>query len=137
MLAVHFLKRFAEANQKEVKRLDPQTVRLLEAYHWPGNVRELQNVIERAVALADDSTLMPTHLPDRIQCRNLTGLGLPGDGSMKEAKQSMIDDFERNYLVDLLKRHHGHIGHSAQEAGVDRKTVERLLKKHALKANGI
>ena len=55
---------------------------------------------------------------------------------MMAAKQAIIGAFERNYLVDLLKRHKGHIGHSAQEAGVDRKTVERMLKKHGLKANG-
>lgn len=135
MLAAHFLTQFAEYNRKDVNGLDPRTVQLLEVYHWPGNVRELQNVIERAVAIADGPTLMPEHLPDRVRCRLLAGSGLTGEWSMKEAKQTLIENFERNFLVDLLKKHNGHIGHSALEAGVDRKTIERLLKKHALKAN--
>jgi two-component system response regulator AtoC len=135
LLATHFLGKFSESNQKDVKELDPRTVQLLEEYHWPGNVRELQNVIERAVAIADGPTLLPEHLPDRVRCSRRLGTGLNGDSSMKEAKQSIINNFERNYLVDLLKKHNGHIGHSALEAGVDRKTIERMLKKHGLKAS--
>ena len=135
LLATHFLCKFSEVNQKDVKELDPRTVRLLEEYHWPGNVRELQNVIERAIAIADGSTLLPENLPDRLRCHRNLGAGLNGDSSMKEAKQSIIDNFERNYLVNLLKKHDGHIGHSALEAGVDRKTIERMLKKHGLKAS--
>ncbi|MFQ5931044.1 MAG: sigma-54-dependent transcriptional regulator [Nitrospiraceae bacterium] len=135
VLAAYFLKQFAEANQKEIKDIDKRAVQLLEEYYWPGNVRELQNVMERAVAISDSPTLLPEHLPDRVRYR--TPEGLSGEATMKTAKQTMIDSFERNYLVDLLKKHHGHIGHSAQEAGVDRKTVERLLKKHGLKANGL
>ena len=103
LLATHFLGKFSEANQKDIKELNPRTVRFLEEYHWPGNVRELQNVIERAVAIADGPTLLPEHLPDRVRCRGNFGAGLNGDGSMKEAKQTLIDNFERNYLIDLLK----------------------------------
>ncbi len=135
ILAAHFLQRFAEANPKGIKELHPRTLQLLEAYYWPGNVRELQNVIERAVAIAAGPALLPEHLPDRVRYRTGAVSALCGEGSMKAVKQGVIDTFERNYLVDLLKKHHGHIGHSAQEAGVDRKTIERMLKKHALKAN--
>ncbi len=135
VLANHFLKHFAETNRKNIKEFDPRTIRLFEEYYWPGNIRELQNVIERAVTIADGPALLPEHLPDRVRYRPRAGAWLCGEGSMKAAKQGVIDTFERNYLVDLLKKHHGHIGHSAQEAGVDRKTVERLLKKHSLKAN--
>ena len=135
VLAAYFLKQFAEANQKEIKDIDKRAALLLEECYWPGNVRELQNVMERAVAISDCPTLLPEHLPDRVRYR--TRAGLSGEATMKTAKQTLIDSFERNYLVDLLKKHHGHIGHSAQEAGVDRKTIERLLKKHSLKANGL
>ncbi|MDA2911061.1 sigma-54 dependent transcriptional regulator [Nitrospiraceae bacterium AH_259_D15_M11_P09] len=137
LLAACFLKQFAEANHREIKEIDPRAIRSLEEYHWPGNVRELQNVIERAVAIADSPVVLPEHLPDRVRYRIRAGAGLSGDGSMKASKQTIIGAFERNYLVDLLKKHHGHIGHSAHEAGVDRKTIERLLKKHGLKANGL
>jgi transcriptional regulator of acetoin/glycerol metabolism len=50
----------------------------------------------------------------------------------KEAKQEVVRSFERTYLLDLLKRHDWHMGHAAQEAGVDRKTIERMVKRHGL-----
>jgi two-component system response regulator AtoC len=135
ILAKAFLSEFVEADGKEIRNLDPRALRLLEEYHWPGNVRELKNVIERAVALADGPTLLPEYLPESIRYGTMAEVRAEG-ASMKAAKQAIIGTFERNYLVDLLKRHKGHIGHSAQEAGVDRKTIERMLKKHGLKANG-
>ena len=135
ILANALLRHFAEANQEKVKTLDPRTVLCLEEYHWPGNIRELRNVIERAVTLVDGPTLLPEHLPEGISYGSLAEYRAEGS-TMKAAKQTIIGTFERNYLVDLLKRHKGHIGHSAQEAGVDRKTIERMLKKHGLRANG-
>ncbi len=135
VLANAFLSQFADAEGKGVQKLDPRTLRLLEEYHWPGNVRELRNVIERAVALADGPTLLPEHLTEGLRYGELVESRADGS-TMKTAKQAIIDAFERNYLVDLLKKHKGHIGHSAQEAGVDRKTIERMLKKHGLRANG-
>lgn len=53
--------------------------------------------------------------------------------SFKDAKQKMVRSFERSFLQELLKRHHGHIGHAAQAAGVDRKTIERMIKRHRLR----
>jgi DNA-binding NtrC family response regulator len=126
----------AEANGKDIKDIDQRTLRLLEQYHWPGNIRELQNVIEHAVAVADGPGLLPEHLPERI--RYGAKAEVPTNGStMKEGKQTAIESFERNFLVELLKKHRGHIGHAALEAGVNRKTVERLLKKHGLKAKDL
>jgi transcriptional regulator of acetoin/glycerol metabolism len=53
--------------------------------------------------------------------------------SFKDAKQKMVRSFERSFLQELLTRHHGHIGHAAREAGVDRKTIERMIKRHGLR----
>ena len=49
------------------------------------------------------------------------------------AKQQAVEAFERNFLVDLLKRNEGHMSRAAREAGVDRKTIERMVKKHGLR----
>jgi len=64
-LAAHFLQTYSRVNAKEVTRISPEALRLLERYHWPGNARELENYIERAVVLAEpgqvelDVTLLP------------------------------------------------------------------------------
>jgi transcriptional regulator with GAF, ATPase, and Fis domain len=65
-LAVHFLRHHARRNGKSVSRLDEGAVEALEAHDWPGNVRELENVIERAVVLADGPTVTREDLPIEV-----------------------------------------------------------------------
>ncbi len=133
LLADEFLKRCLQRNGILGAKVFDETARsLLTCYPWPGNVRELQNVVERAAALADGPVIRAEHLPDRIRsCSHETGQS--HGSTFKQAKQELLHAFERTFLSDLLKRHQGHIGLAAREAGVDRKTIERLLKKHGLR----
>ncbi|HSE57612.1 MAG TPA: sigma-54 dependent transcriptional regulator [Nitrospiraceae bacterium] len=134
-LAQAFLRRFMDKKGRilgATATFDPLTLSCLRSYTWPGNVRELQNVIERAAALADGPVIRAEHLPERVR---LTGREFLSDQEItryKEAKQEVVRSFERTYLLDLLKRHDWHMGHAAQEAGVDRKTIERMVKRHGL-----
>jgi DNA-binding NtrC family response regulator len=57
LLAAHFLRKYAEQNQKVISAIQQDALRRLQAYEWPGNVRELENVIERAVVLTPTSTV--------------------------------------------------------------------------------
>ncbi|RMG40550.1 MAG: AAA family ATPase [Planctomycetota bacterium] len=65
-LALHFLRRAAERTGKPVRRIDEAVIPLLEAYPWPGNVRELENVIERAVVLAEGDRITLDDLPPEL-----------------------------------------------------------------------
>ncbi|MDA8104837.1 MAG: sigma-54 dependent transcriptional regulator [Nitrospiraceae bacterium] len=64
ILARHFLDKYAGEIGKNVNFIDDATLKLLMDYPWPGNVRELQNIIERAVLIADGNTISPEHLPE-------------------------------------------------------------------------
>jgi two-component system response regulator AtoC len=134
-LAQAFLKRFRErkgSGSDGAAEFEPAALSCLNAYTWPGNIRELQNVVERAATLSDGPVIRMEHLPERLQ---LAGRVEPFDQEVsryKEAKQEVVRSFERTYLLDLLKRHDWHMGHAAQEAGVDRKTIERMVKRHGL-----
>jgi two-component system response regulator AtoC len=127
-------------SHSEPLALDADVLEVLSRYDWPGNVRELQNVIERAAALADGPIIRVQHLPDGLQDLQRHPTGAPGvatheeANSFKEAKQEVVRSFERQFLLDLLKRHQGHMGHVAKKAGVDRKTIERMVKKHGLRS---
>jgi transcriptional regulator with GAF, ATPase, and Fis domain len=66
-LAVHFLGRHAQRIGKAVTRLNDEAVESLVAYDWPGNIRELENVIERAVVLADGSAITRDDLPLEVR----------------------------------------------------------------------
>jgi len=133
LLARVFLRRFMRADSGTSSDFDAQALALLKTYNWPGNVRELQNVIERAVALADGPVVRSEHLPERLKPMNSEEFPAQEGASYKEAKQEVVRSFERTFLLELLKRHDWHMGNAAQEAGVDRKTIERMVKRHALR----
>jgi two-component system response regulator AtoC len=61
LLCKHFIGRFNEILVKDISGLTPDAMARLLEYHWPGNVRQLENVIERAMVIADDSLLLPEH----------------------------------------------------------------------------
>ena len=136
LLAREFLRRFMKQQRLGlafVPELDPSATDLLCGYSWPGNVRELQNVIERAAVLADGPVITSAHLPDRLRECGGEESASGEAGSFKHAKQAAVTTFERSFLIDLLKRHDGHMGRAARESGVDRKTIERMVKKHGLR----
>jgi two-component system nitrogen regulation response regulator GlnG len=64
ILAEYFLQRYASEFGKEVRKLAPETLQLMEAYHWPGNVRELQSVIKQSLLIARGNVLLPEFLPE-------------------------------------------------------------------------
>lgn len=136
LLANEFVTRFVQRVRPEAVSLpavDPSVADVLMRYPWPGNVRELQNVMERAVVLADGLTITSAHLPDRLQTLVEKVSPHSESTSFKEAKQHVVEAFERNFLVELLKRNEGHMSRAAQEARVDRKTIERMVKRHGLR----
>src|SRR5579862_4163662 len=66
LLVEFFLKKYAEENDRPVRRITPEALRPLMSYSWPGNVRELENVIERAVVLSSGSDITIDLLPDNL-----------------------------------------------------------------------
>ena len=66
-LVFFFLSRSAQKTKKQIRQIDPNALAAIEAHEWPGNIRELENVIERAVVLADSDMITMTDLPDEFQ----------------------------------------------------------------------
>jgi len=100
-------------------------------HDFPGNVRELRNVVERGLSLAT-TEISPDTDPE-LEAENLAEGRVPSemmDMPFKEAKGMLVDAFEREYLTQLLSRHRGNISRAAQEAGIDRNYIHRLVKKY-------
>lgn len=138
LLANEFLTRFAQRVRPDVDTIptiDPSAADILMRYPWPGNVRELQNVMERAAVLVDGSTVTSAHLPDRLVSTIVKESPHSEVASFKQAKQQAVESFEREFLLEILKRNDGHMSRAAREAGVDRKTIERMVKKHGLRGS--
>ncbi len=114
LLAAHFAKQCTGVDVQ----LAPATLAALQCDPWPGNVRELRNAVERAVTLG---SLADTQSP---QANSPT--------SYKEARDSLLDRFERDYLQALLTRHGGNVSAAAREAKLSRSQFYRLLGKHGI-----
>ena len=134
LLAYHFLRRYGRNREQPIEGIDPEALGLLEGYAWPGNVREIQNVIERACALADGPGIRVRDLPEHVRGRGRPTPVVPGkDLPLREAREAWLRVFAQEYLTDLLRRHAGNISQAAKTAGVDRKTLHRLLGRHGIK----
>ena len=136
--------------QQKITALSPDAEAMLQSYEWPGNVRELHNVVERAGSFCDGDTIYAKDMPDHMKgmSRNQQSAdgGGHGGGDMppvdsslpfKDAKEKLLDAFEREYLIDLLRRNDKNISKAAKEAEIDRKSISRLLKKHGIKLSEI
>ncbi len=130
--------RFPDGSLK-VTRVEDDALKMLQRYQWPGNVRELSNIIERTVSLVDGQTIRASDLSyvfQEIDSVNETTERISIDTSLpfKEAKQKVVEVFEKDYLVDLLTRYNFNVSRAAREAKVDRKHLRNLLKKYDIKA---
>lgn len=139
-LALHFLRHFAEQYDRDGEqplRLSPDSMSSLMAYSWPGNVRELQNLMERVVSLAGPGEeIRIDELADDFRVGESvrwSGGAADTTKSFHQAKEEAIEAFERAYLTAILNEHGGNISSAAREAGIDRKTIHRLLNKYGLR----
>jgi DNA-binding NtrC family response regulator len=138
LLATFFLRRYGGGSQTSPRGFEPEAIMALETYGWPGNVRELQNVIERACALAEGEMITLAELPQHLRApAQQAGRPRSTDAvaklTLREAKQRWIGQLEAAYVADLLKQEGGNVSEAARKAGVDRKTLHRLLNKHGLR----
>ncbi|MFY2560724.1 sigma 54-interacting transcriptional regulator [Corallococcus terminator] len=116
-----------QATGRPPSALSDQTRALLAQYPWPGNVRELRNVVEQVMSLGEEA------LPD-LESSGEGGNKVELDLPFKEAKERLIEGFERDYLKNLLERCEGNISRASREADIDRVYLKKLLRKHELDA---
>jgi DNA-binding NtrC family response regulator len=111
----------------------PDALAALEGYGWPGNVRQLRSAVESAVILATDGTVRVKDLPEYVlRAPGVVDHEVRADRRFRDAKRSVVEAFERSYLEDLLKRHGGNVTGAAEQSGMLRSALQRLLRKHEL-----
>mgnify|MGYP002784406692 CR=1 FL=1 len=136
-LVAHFLQRFGAP--VGIVQLPAEVAAALRSFHWPGNVRQLRNAIERACALGHAPALALGDLPPelRAEAQQLGGEAADGEapGTFAAMKARRVAALEKTYLEGLLKKHLGNVTHAAEEAGMARSALQKLLQKHGLRSS--
>jgi len=126
LLAEFFLRKFSHEAEKRVERIAPEAMALLAGYSWPGNVREIEHIIERAVVLTQNPTLLPQDLPPELQAA-------PGGKPSTNAQVLPLREVERRHLLFALERAKGNRKRAAEWLGVTRRTLYRMAARHGIK----
>ena len=135
LLANHFYAQHCLRFGKEVRSLPPEVVDRMRVYPWPGNVRELENAVARAVVLEDLDSLVPDR-SSAARSEFVGGLSSLTNLSYKEAKQELVEQFERMYFARMLDRADDNLTQAAKLAGMHRKNLWQKLQRLDLLPSG-
>jgi two-component system, NtrC family, response regulator AtoC len=125
-LANFFLNRYSLRFRKHMDGIAETAIATLKNYWWPGNIRELENVIERLVAISDNSWITDEDLPVELHVGQPDGENSPGENVLDRA----VSTFERNFIVRALDRHEWNTTATARALGVPLSTLKAKVKRH-------
>jgi two-component system response regulator AtoC len=129
-LVDYYIDRYNREFKKRVKGASPDALLVLEQYRWPGNVRELRNAIERAMLLMDRQWLQPDDFTTLMRASSShSQFRLPPGGLV-------LEDLERQLVVQALERAHGNQTHAGQLLGINRDQIRYRIEKFGLAKPG-
>lgn len=123
ILAKHFLTKIAARHRPRVKSFSPKALELLCSAEWPGNIRQLHNLVEKLVVLATASVVSESAVKEQLVPENF------------KPQQSLADaksEFERQYLIQVLKQAKGNVSQAARAAKRNRTDFYKLMARHNL-----
>ncbi len=129
LLIDHFVGKFGLENNKNVKGISKEALEVMMQYEWPGNIRELENLIERVITLTSNELIQLNELPPFFKSApKVDGLResvLGGKVSFLQAEE----EFEREVILDALKRTNNIQSHAAEILGISRRILKYKMDK--------
>ncbi len=127
LLAEHFAQTFASDQGKTIERMDTPFIDMLTAYHWPGNVRELENVIERAVLLAEGNVLHGHDLPPSLQMNRYAA-----SEERYDDFNTRVQNFEVELITEALKDTQGNQTKAAERLGITKRMIQYKIRNYGI-----
>jgi DNA-binding NtrC family response regulator len=132
ILVRHFLQKICQEESKQVEGFDAAAMQALCSYHWPGNVRELQNIVERAVLLAQHPLLGVHDLPAHINTCLPQQLVISTPQKARPTLKDALEGPERQIILQCLRENNWNRNETADQLGVNRTTLYKKMKKLGL-----
>jgi len=124
LLISHFISKYNKLFGKKTKKISDPALEILMHYDYPGNVRELENIIQRAVALAEEETIRTRDLPSDLQ--RLEFKSVEGEGLLS------LEEVERDYIEKVLKKTGFNKSLASKILNLPRTTLWRKMRKYGL-----
>ncbi len=141
LLIDHFLKDAAARFHREVKPLSGEALRACMQHHWKGNVRELRSAVEQALLLASGAEISAADLFGSTGSADPMPVTVPSPAipprSFREAKEQVVQAFERDFLLQALRRHGGNISKAAEEIGMYRQNFQQKMRELGISADEV
>ena len=137
-LAHHFLNVLSKEVGKKFTGFSEGAMSLLMQYDWRGNVRELENTVHRAVILATGEVIRRAHLAGIIEAGPRMDLDVPKTSDelkrlKKAARERSVEEIEKLFVLEALKRNAWNVTRSAEETGMQRANFQALMKKYRIR----
>ena len=143
-LVEHFVAKFNERLERQVKGLCAPALALLAEHSWPGNIRELENIIERTVLFTDADEIdvddLPPDLVNQVQPSRVPDLAADaqkematGESSMKDIVKQATAEIEKTLIQDALSETNGNVTHAAKRLKISRKSLQIKMRDFGLR----
>jgi len=132
-LVHHFMDKFNLKHSKTLSSISSQALEVLEGFHWPGNIRELENAVEHAFILEGSSQLTFQSLPDYLKksSRRKAAISKADSSEMMDWEKGR-EAFEKQFIVEALKRFNGKINLTADQSNIPKNTLLRKIRKYRI-----
>lgn len=128
LLLNHFLKEYSVKNNKKIEGFSANSLKILKEYDWRGNVRELENVVERAVILANKNIIVPDDLPNSVQNVHQS----TGSLTKEVFKEQSLAEMEKVHILNILEHYEWNQKSASEVLGISTTTLWRKLKSYGI-----
>ncbi len=139
LLVNHFLESYNKKRKKNIKGVSSDAMNILMDFQWPGNVRELEHTIERLVIMSEGDIIeaekLPIQLTGKRVCFNITTPKTNEElkKMRKQMKEKAVENIERAFIIEALKRNQWNVSKTAREVGLKRQNFQAMMRKYNIR----